>query len=133
MPEAWLTGGLAIGLAASLVLLLWLWRARRREARRLEQFRSEIVDAAENSTFGERVAVRDAGELGELASTVNRLFDALADRDTDLRRRENAVEELVDTMPEVVLLHTDRVLYANAAAGALLGLEPAQLVGREVA
>jgi diguanylate cyclase (GGDEF)-like protein/PAS domain S-box-containing protein len=132
MPDAWITGSLAVGLAVAVLLLLWIWRARRREAQRLEQFRSEILDAAENAAFGERVTVHDAGPLGELASTVNRLFDALADRDSDLRRRENTVEELVNTMPEVVLLHTDRVLYANASAGALLGLEPAQLIGRNV-
>jgi len=132
MPEALLTGFLAVCLAAALLLLIWALRARRRDARRLDQFRSEIVDAAENAAFGERVTVRDTGPLGELASTVNRLFDALASRDADLRRRENSVEELVDTMPEVVLLHTDRVLYANSSAGALLGLDPEQLVGREV-
>ena len=49
-----------------------------------------------------------------------------------MRQREALFQDLANTMPEVVLVHRDRVIFANNAASALMGLTPEQLTGRPV-
>jgi diguanylate cyclase (GGDEF)-like protein/PAS domain S-box-containing protein len=132
MPDIWINLALALLVVLLLGLVFWLWRRRARDTRLLREFRKKVVDAAENAAFGERLSGTAGGALGELSTTVNQLFDALTQRDTALRQRENAVEQLVDTLPEVVLLHDERVLYANRSAGELLGVDAGQLSGRGV-
>ncbi|MEZ5565480.1 MAG: PAS domain S-box protein [Gammaproteobacteria bacterium] len=94
----------------------------------------EIVEAAEAADFGKRVSLpaNELPELGRLGDNVNHLFDALSTKDRQMRRRDALFQDLANTMPEVVLVHRDRVIFANNAAGALLGLTPAQLIGRPV-
>ena len=36
-------------------------------------------------------------------------------------------------LPEIVLIHDDKILLANESAASLIGVEPAQLVGRDIA
>jgi diguanylate cyclase (GGDEF)-like protein/PAS domain S-box-containing protein len=40
---------------------------------------------------------------------------------------------LADTLPEVALIHTDTILFANPAAGELFGVDAATLVGKPIA
>ena len=132
MPDNGLIVALLLAGIALLAVCLWLWRARGRAALELNALRDAIVEAAEHAAFGQRVPEHGGPALRDLAGTVNQLFDALSGRETDLRRQETAIEDFVNALPDVVLLHRDRVLFANAAAADLLGLTPEQLVGRPV-
>lgn len=134
MTETWLTLALAIlciGFAAAGV---HLWRSRRRYASGVTLLNREIVEAAEAAAFGKRVSLPsgELPELGRLGDNINRLFDALGTKDRQMRQREALFQDLANTMPEVVLVHRDRVIFANSAAGALLGVTPEQLIGRPV-
>ncbi len=130
MSEAWLTLLLA-AIAAGLGLgCLWLWQSRKRYAARLRQLNAEIHDAAEKAAFGKRIALTGPTEFAELGDSVNRLLDALDAREQDRRRQQRLFLDLAAGMPEVVLLHREKLLFANRAAGELVGLEPEQLVGR---
>src|SRR5210317_365958 len=123
MSEAWpvyLLAALVVGLAA---LCLVIWRSRRRDLDRVRELLAEVEDAAENSAFGKRIEQRAApAELAELGASINQLFDALHDKDLALQQRESLFQDLANTMPEVVLVHRDRVVFANAAAANLLGV-----------
>jgi PAS domain S-box-containing protein len=134
MTETWLILALAVICIGLIGTGLYLWRTRGAYARGVATLNREIVEAAEAAAFGKRVSLPDGNvpELGQLGENVNRLFDALNTKDRQMRQREALFQDLANTMPEVVLVHRDRVIFANTAAGALLGLTPEQLTGRPV-
>ena len=132
MSEAWLIDLLAAIAAVLGVLSLLMWWSRRRSAARIRRLNQEIHEAAEHAAFGKRVPLTGFGDLEELAASINRLFDALDRKDSQLQQRENLFRDFVNTLPEVVLLHNERVIFANQAAADLLGFEPEQLAGRPV-
>ena len=132
MTETWLILALAVACVGLVGTCIYLWRAREHYARSVAALNREIVDAAEAAVFGTRVNLADNGipGIGQLGDNVNRLFDALNTKDRQMRQREALFQDLANTMPEVVLVHRDRVIFANNAASALLGLTPEQLTGR---
>jgi diguanylate cyclase (GGDEF)-like protein/PAS domain S-box-containing protein len=132
MTPTWLI----VALAAAVVVLAgacaYLWQRLRAYPASLAALNRDIAAAAEAGAPPRKLAVPSAAGLPELAGSVNRLFEVLTARDRQLRERETLFRELADTMPEVVLVHRDHIVFANKAAGALLGLEPDRLVGRPV-
>ncbi|MGH8192900.1 MAG: diguanylate cyclase domain-containing protein, partial [Woeseiaceae bacterium] len=124
---------LAVLLALAAVGLALFWRMRRRIKRRLAALHLELVAVAGDSSVGRRLAVTENGEIGDLAKTINRLFDALGERDEEIHDRDRLFADFARTLPEIVLLHDERILLANESAGALVGLTAEQLEGREVA
>jgi diguanylate cyclase (GGDEF)-like protein/PAS domain S-box-containing protein len=120
-------------LAMAAAGLLLLWQMRRRLKRRLAALHRELVAVAGDSSVGRRLPVIENGEIGNLAKTINRLFDALGERDEEIHDRDRLFADFARTLPEIVLLHDERILLANESAGALVGLTAEQLEGREVA
>ncbi|MGI9237925.1 MAG: EAL domain-containing protein [Woeseiaceae bacterium] len=118
---------LAIGVA---VILWFVWQ---RLARRVKRLSEEMLEASRDASVGRRMTVPDDPDTGQLAATVNRLFDALGERDEKLQVRDRLFRDFARTLPEVVIIHDERILLANDSAGSLVGLESAQLVGREIA
>ncbi|MGI9237470.1 MAG: diguanylate cyclase, partial [Woeseiaceae bacterium] len=118
---------LAIGVGAV------LWFAWRRLARRVNRLNDEMLEASRDASVGRRMTVPDDPDTGQLAATVNRLFDALGERDEKLQVRDRLFRDFARTLPEIVIIHDERILLANDSAGSLVGLESAQLVGREIA
>lgn len=137
MPSG-LSTPLLVGLAAVVAVVLAiaaaaLVRARRysREVRRL----TDDVHALLASDGAEaRIAVNGrATELVDVAASVNRLLDRATEAAAQTGQPAPTLfETLAATLPEVVLVHTSVILYANDAAGSLFGLEPSALEGRPV-
>lgn len=134
MTETWLILALAVTCLGLAGTCAFLWRTRGDYARGVASLNREIIEAAETAVFGKRVALpaSSVAEIGQLGDNVNRLFDALNTKDRQMRQREALFQDLANTMPEVVLVHRDRVIFANSAAGALMGLTAEQLAGRQV-
>ncbi len=105
---------------------------RSRFHERLRRLNQEIVEVSADASVGRRLRPADDPVLGPLGRSLNRLFDALGERDEEIAERDRLFRRFVRTVPEVVLLHDDRIQLANASAGRLLGLEPEQLEGRPV-
>jgi diguanylate cyclase (GGDEF)-like protein/PAS domain S-box-containing protein len=99
----------------------------------LAQLNLELVAAAGDASVGRRLSVAGNGDIGGLAKTINRLFDALGERDAEIQDKDRLFTDFAQTLPEVVLVHDERILLANESAGALVGLTPDQLEGRDVA
>jgi len=118
---------LAAGISA------YLWTSRRRIAARITRLNEETLEASRDASVGRRLTVPNDPESAQLAHTVNRLFDALAEREEKLQGRDRLFQDFTRTLPEIVIIHDERILLANASAASLVGLEPAQLTGREVA
>lgn len=126
---------------AGLVLLLllafaagyWLWAGKRRAARRIARFNEEMVAASQDALVGRRLTIPRDPDAARLAHTINRLFDALGEREDQLRGRDRLFRDFARALPEIVIIHDDKIRLANESAASLVGLEPEQLVGREVA
>lgn len=133
MTDFWLVGSLALGCIGLAGIAGVLWLALRRQASHLAALQKDVMDVAETASFGKRVDYpRNIPGLAGLGETINRLFDALQTRDRQVREREVLFADLANTMPEAVVVHRERIIFANRVAAGLLGVTPEQLVGRPV-
>jgi diguanylate cyclase (GGDEF)-like protein/PAS domain S-box-containing protein len=126
---------LLLGIALALALIALMASARRRQAlrARLREFRAEVIEASADALVGRRLKAVEGDDFGELAGTINRLLDALGERDEKIQDRDRLFADFARTLPEIVVVHDERILLANDSAAALVGLEPEQLVDRDVA
>ena len=124
-----LSGLLVLAIVAAVFLLQSLKRA----TGRMSRLNKELLTASRDASVGHRLTVPSNPEAAQLAATINRLFDALAERDEKIQGRDRLFTDFARTLPEIVILHDEKILLANESAASLIGLEPAQLVGREVA
>jgi len=134
-----------MALAALVVLLLLgalVWAGSRRPyVREVERLRDELHNLLASGEPAQRIPVN--GRLSpfvDIAASMNRLLDR---GDEAARIAAEAVEPSVDdrgalfdslaeTLPDVALIHTQTILYANRAAGELFGVGPETLVGKPI-
>ena len=119
--------------AIATLAAIWLWVRRRTLLRRVRRLGEEMLDASKDASVGRRLTVPDDTDSAMIATTVNRLFDALGERDEKIQGRDRLFRDFAQTLPEVVLIHDEKLLLVNESAAALVGLEPPQLVGRDAA
>ena len=120
-------------LSVLLIALVLLWLQRRRTNDRLGSLNDELVAVSGDASVGRRLAAAGSGDIGELTRTINRLFDAIGERDEKIQGRDRLFSDFARTLPEIVLVHDDRILLANESAASLIGIDPEQLEGRDVA
>ncbi len=133
MSSTLLVPALAAASGIALIAFLLSLRANSRLRARLKHFRTELIDVSADSSVGRRLDTTDGDEIAELAGTINRLFDALGERDEEIQDRDRLFADFTRTLPEIVVVHDERILLANESAAALVGLAPEQLIGRDVA
>lgn len=114
----------------SVVVLMW---HRRRQMRRLIALNDQLIAVSDDASVGRRLSSTGSVDIDRLASTINRLFDALGERDEKIQDREKLFSDFARTLPEIVLVHDEKILQANDSAAGLMGLTPDQLEGRDVA
>jgi len=112
---------------------LYLWTTRRKILARVSRLNEETLEASRDASVGHRLTIPNDPETAQLAHTVNRLFDALGERDEKILGRDRLFQDFARTLPEIVIIHDEKILLANESAASLVGLEPAQLAGREIA
>jgi len=115
----------------ALFALVLLWQKNLRVKKQLADLNTELVAVSGDASVGRRLEVVD-GEIGDLAGTVNRLFDAIGERDERIQGKDRLFSDFAKTFPEIVLIHDERILLANDGAASLLGMSPEQLQGRDV-
>jgi diguanylate cyclase (GGDEF)-like protein/PAS domain S-box-containing protein len=126
-------GGLAILVAGVSLALLFVWREKARIVSRVGRLNDELIAVSADSSVGRRLSERGNGGINDVAKTINRLFDALGERNEEIQDRERLFWDFARTLPEIVLVHDERILMANESTASLVGLRPEQLVGREAA
>jgi len=122
-----------IPLIIAVIFVIVLTWHRRRHTRRLMALNDELIAVSGDASVGRRLSGTGSVDIDRLASTINRLFDALGERDERIQDREKLFSDFARTMPEIVLVHDEKILQANESAAGLMGLTPDQLEGREVA
>ena len=133
MPDTFITTLLAFALLLTLVGAGILWRGRARMVERIRRLNDELLAASRDASVGRRLTVPKDPATARLAETINRLFDALGERDQKIQGRDRLFRDFARTLPEIVLIHDEKIMLANLPAAGLVGLEPEQLIGREVA
>jgi len=124
---------LSLLLVSAIVVAAMATVARRRLQDQIRRFSEEMVDVSADASVGHRLSTSEHREIADLARTINKLFDALGERDRKIHDRDRLFRNFARTLPEIVLIHDEKILLANDSAAALIGLDPAQLVGRDVA
>ena len=124
---------LVVLLAVLVGFLVAAYRGRNQLEDRLTNLNRELVEVSGDASVGRRLSEQGAGSISDVAKTINRLFDAIGERDEEIQDRDKLFADFSRTLPEVVLIHDERIMLANESAAALIGLEPEQLAGREVA
>ncbi len=120
--------------------LVWAG-SRRPYVREVERLREDLHNVLAQGEQAGRIPVN--GRLSafvDITASINRLLD----RTDDVARVAAQVEErpadergalfdtLADTLPEVALIHTHAILYANRAAGELFGVAAESLIGKPI-
>lgn len=124
-----LAGALIIAITVLIVMLI----ARRKRADHLLALNDELIAVSGDASVGRRLTASGNVEIDRLGDTINRLFDALGERDEKIQDRDKLFSDFARTLPEIVIVHDERILLANERAGGLIGMTPDQLEGREVA
>ena len=120
-------------LLLALIVSVIQWRKRQGLARRFEDLNEHLHDVSADASIGRRLTVPDEPGAAMLAHSINRLFDALGERDQKIQGRDRLFRDFSRTLPEIVIIHDEKILLANDSAADLVGLKSAQLVGRDVA
>ncbi len=110
-----------------------LWFSRNSLRRRIQRLNDEMLEASKDASVGHRLTIPDDPATSQMAHNVNRLFDAVGERDEQIQGRDRLFKDFARTLPEIVLIHDEKILLPNESAASLVGLEPTLLVGREVA
>ncbi len=118
--------------AVAVGILVWLWVSRSNLVRRVERLNVEMLEASKDASVGHRLTIPDDPATGQIAKNVNRLFDALGERDEQIQGRDRLFKDFARTLPEIVVIHDEKILLTNESAASLVGLTPEQLVGREI-
>ena len=80
----------------------------------------ELIAVSGDASVGRRLSGTGSVDIDRLASTINRLFDALGERDERIQDRENLFSDFARTLPEIVLVHDEKILQANESAAGLM-------------
>ena len=128
--------GIVAGSLLLLVLLLAVvlvaWRAAR-SRRETERLRDDVHRLLAGASPDARIVVNGrAGPFVDIAASVNRLLDRTTEAAVASTTGKSHFETLANTMPEVALVHTSTILHANEAAGALFGVAPEALRGKQI-
>ncbi len=120
--------GAALGALAALALALFV-------ARRLTTPISEMTLVAEGlrrGEYGRRVGTSRPDEIGLLGDTLNRLGDEITRRIATISNDDARLRAMLSAMVEGVIAvdHEDRVVFANEAAGRMLGVAQRSAIGR---
>jgi diguanylate cyclase (GGDEF)-like protein/PAS domain S-box-containing protein len=117
---------LAVGL-----LVLFAWKRRQEVA--VNEFSELVLQLTRDEGSAGRIGLEGKTEaLGQLGSAVNKLLDDLEKRGARLKDREQLFQRLVETVHDAVLVHRERILFANSRFLAMLNMSAADVVGRHL-
>lgn len=114
--------------------LIVLFVRKRRQDRAVHEFSEQVGQLTREAGAAGRIGFEGGPTaLGQLGTAVNKLLENLEQRGARLLDREHLFQRLVETVHDAVLVHRDRILFANSRFLALLNLSAADVVGRPLA
>ena len=123
---------IAAGLFVVLVVALVWAGSRRPFVREIERLKDDLHNVLATGSAEGRLAVNGRpSPFVDITASINRLLD-LGVGGATATEDSNLFDSLAATLPEVALIHTNSILFANRAAGELFGIDPSTLVGKQV-
>jgi diguanylate cyclase (GGDEF)-like protein/PAS domain S-box-containing protein len=120
------SASLAVGL-----IVLYAWKRRQDFA--VNEFSEQVWRLTRDTGSEGRIGLEGKTQaLGHLGGAVNKLLENLEQRGARLKDREQLFQRLVETVHDAVLVHRERILFANSRFLALLNLSAAEVVGRHL-
>jgi diguanylate cyclase (GGDEF)-like protein/PAS domain S-box-containing protein len=120
------SASLAVGL---IVLFAW----KRRQDFAVNEFSEQVWRLTRDADSEARIGLEGKTQaLGHLGGAVNKLLENLEQRGARLKDREQLFQRLVETVHDAVLVHRERILFANSRFLALLNLSAADVVGKHL-
>jgi diguanylate cyclase (GGDEF)-like protein/PAS domain S-box-containing protein len=114
--------------------LIVLFVRKSRQDRAVHEFSEQVGQLTRETGAAGRIGLEGGPKaLGQLGTAVNKLLESLEQRGARLLDREQLFQRLVETVHDAVLVHRDRILFANSRFLALLNLSAADVVGRSLA
>jgi diguanylate cyclase (GGDEF)-like protein/PAS domain S-box-containing protein len=113
--------------------LIVLFVRKRRQERAVDEFSEQLRQLTREAGAPARIGLAGGPKsLGQLGTAVNKLLENLEQRGARLLDREQLFQHLVETVHDAVLVHRDRILFANSRFLALLNLSASDVVGRSL-
>jgi diguanylate cyclase (GGDEF)-like protein/PAS domain S-box-containing protein len=113
--------------------LIVLFARRRRQERAVNEFSEQVLLLTRDAGSAARIGLHGKTEaLGHLGAAVNKLLEKLEQRGARLQDRELLFQRLVETVHDAVLVHRERILFANSRFLALLNLSAPDVIGRHL-
>lgn len=129
----WGLGLLSLLILVAVIAIAWLLRRNARLRHEVVRIRTDIHDAMADLDSSQRIFVNGRpGEFLDIAASVNRLLDKAAAADHSARGFKENFALMASTVPEVVLVHTEVICFANQSAADLFGVMPSTLRGKLV-
>jgi diguanylate cyclase (GGDEF)-like protein/PAS domain S-box-containing protein len=127
----------ALVISALLVLAIIVVTTRKPHTREIERLGDDLHKLIANGETDGRLQVQGrASPFVDITASINRLLDRHDEQQVIAApaRDEFAglFQTLAETLPEIALLHTEEILYANPAAGELFGVEASTLQGKPI-
>jgi diguanylate cyclase (GGDEF)-like protein/PAS domain S-box-containing protein len=113
--------------------LVVLFIRKRRQERAVNEFSEQVWQLSRQNGAAGRIGLEgNPKALGQLGTAVNELLENLEQRGARLLDREQLFQRLVETVHDAVLVHRERILFANSRFLALLNLSASDVVGRSL-
>src|SRR5690606_34418353 len=110
-----------------------IWLSRRPLKAEIDRLKDDIHALLGRPPGPHRLVLNGRhSDFVDIAASVNRLIDREQERRARVPGDRGLFDVVAETLPEIMLVHTDTILYANGPAGALFGVEPKALVGKPV-
>src|ERR1700726_1349142 len=111
--------------------LIVLFVRKSRQDRAVHEFSEQVGQLTREAGAAGRIGFEGSPKaLGQLGTAVNKLLENLEQRGARLLDREQLFQRLVETVHDAVLVHRERILFANSRFLALLNLSASDVVGR---
>lgn len=129
---------LVLRLAAITVLLLVAvaasaFIARRPLRKEIERLKDDVHALLAKRGGQSRLVLNGRqSEFVDIAASVNRLLDRERDGAAEPEAAGALFRALADTLPDIAIVHTETIEFANCPAGELFGVDGASLVGKPV-
>ena len=133
LSSQWVPVAIASVLLLCLIALIVTIRRLIGSQREVARIRDNVHEIVADPDPSRRIAVNGRpSAFVDIAASVNRLLDRISETGERVSTAAENFAVLATTLPEVALIHTDVILYANQAAANLFGVEPEALKGKLV-
>jgi diguanylate cyclase (GGDEF)-like protein/PAS domain S-box-containing protein len=119
-------------LLAACVIGLYMRKNRHESA--VDELSKQVLQLSGDVTTSGRLRLEGQPEtIAHLGAALNTLLDNLQKRSGSVSDREQLFQRLVETVHEGVLVHSEKILFANARLLDMLGATAADVVGKRLA